>query len=149
MPRKSRSLTDRFWEKVNKTSTCWLWTGAKGKSGYGTIKSSDARKSLSAHRVVWELFFGHIPNNLCVLHKCDIPLCVNPEHLFLGTPLDNSRDRDSKNRNGQARFTAQDIMAIRKLHAEKVSGVEIARKFGMCEQHVSNIINRKKWIRVP
>lgn len=157
MPYKARPLADRLWAKVNKTLTCWFWIGSKSKSGYGIIKSDGGKKSLSVHRVVWELFFGPIPDGLHVLHKCDVRLCVNLEHLFLGTPLDNMRDRDFKNRhipspgerNGQARFTAQDIIAIRKLSAEKVSGVEIARRFGMCKQHVSDIINRKRWAHVP
>jgi hypothetical protein len=86
---------ERFWKKVNKTDGCWLWTATRiGR--YGGFRFEG--RSRTAHRVSWELAFGPIPDGLQVLHHCDTPLCVNPQHLFLGTPLDNARDRDSKGR---------------------------------------------------
>ena len=86
----------RFWARVNRTDDCWLWTGWKDWGGYGILTVKD--KNIKAHRFSWELFFGPIPLGLKVLHKCDVRLCVNPDHLFLGTNLDNSRDMVNKGR---------------------------------------------------
>lgn len=88
----------KFWPKVNKTDTCWLWTGARA-SGYGTIGAGGYKgKMLSAHRVSYELAYGKFDPKLYVLHKCDVKLCVNPEHLFLGTQQDNVDDMIAKGR---------------------------------------------------
>jgi len=89
---------DRFWEKVDMRGHCWEWTAAKTSCGYGRFKVEG--KTVGAHRVSYELHYGEIPEEMCVLHTCDTPPCVNPEHLFLGTPTDNNRDRDQKGRNG-------------------------------------------------
>lgn len=82
---------DRFWKKVNKSDDCWLWTATKGSSGYGHFRFRE--KQALAHRVSWILTYGEIENSLHVCHKCDIKLCVNPDHLFLGTNRDNMRDK--------------------------------------------------------
>lgn len=89
----------RFWARVKKTSTCWLWTGAKIPDGYGSIWVEG--KPTAAHRISWEIHHGKIPNGMCVLHDCpggDNPACVNPKHLFLGTKQDNAIDREKKGR---------------------------------------------------
>ena len=77
-------------------SGCVFWLGALRSNGYGAI--SIKGKQQAAHRVAWELANGPIPAGLCVLHKCDIPCCVNPQHLFLGTKKDNSDDMLNKGR---------------------------------------------------
>lgn len=77
---------------------CWNWTGAKTKGGYGHLRF--LKKLTYAHRVSWIIHYGGIPNNLCVLHHCDNPGCINPDHLFIGTMADNMKDRDDKGRNG-------------------------------------------------
>src|SRR4051812_27415515 len=78
------SLADRFWPKVVKRgkNECWLWIGAKNPHGYGRLGGKPNRP---AHRLSYEINVGPIPDGLCVCHKCDTPLCVNPNHLFLGT----------------------------------------------------------------
>ena len=94
-------LEDRFWSKVLKTESCWLWKGATQGTGYGRIargKRNEFPKPELAHRMSWELHNGPIPKGLIVLHRCDNPPCVKPSHLFVGTPKDNSDDKCSKGR---------------------------------------------------
>lgn len=90
----------KFFQKIHKSSSypCWIWTGARNKiNGYGKFRTGPS-KTNNAHVVSWRLHFGEVPSGLWVLHKCDIPHCVNPEHLWLGTHLDNMQDMAKKGR---------------------------------------------------
>ena len=141
---------ERFFNKVSKTDSCWIWTGAKGHFGYGVIRINN--KLIYAHRVSFLIEYGIIPNDLCVLHTCDNPVCVNPKHLFLGTKNDNIKDCVSKNRQYQgrkhhsAKLTEIDVLCIRALYAwSKFDQYEIASEFGVTQGLVSAIIRGVKW----
>lgn len=94
------TLAERFWAKVRKSKGCWEWTGAKQHNGYGFIHTGGhvIRRPLRAHRASWELHYGPIPAGLWVLHRCDNPSCVRPDHLFLGSRSDNMKDCAAKGR---------------------------------------------------
>lgn len=137
-----------FWARVNKTEGCWLWRGTIGNR-YGTLKFH--KKRWMAHRLAWTLVNGNIPENMNVLHKCDVPLCVNPGHLFLGTHKDNMNDMAVKNRrkgkargecHGRAKLTEQDILNIRN-SSEKHR--DLAARYGVGKTTIGHIIHKRNW----
>ena len=142
----------RFWAKVAKGQGCWLWTGTLGRRGYGVVIR--AQKRIRAHRFAWTLEHGAIPDGLWVLHKCDNPRCVRPDHLFLGTHRDNVNDQVAKlrhmrgERNGRARFTEAQIQAIREAHAAGATQVALAKQYGTTQPRISAIVLRKLWRHV-
>ncbi len=131
---------------------CILWNAGGTAAGYGTLHSDDCKKTIYAHRYAWERINGPIPEGLDILHSCDNPGCINPDHLTPGTHAQNmadsvSRDRHARGeRNGHAKLSDKEILEIRTLYAEgKLFQKEIAAKFGIDQGHVSHIVNGQAW----
>jgi hypothetical protein len=150
---------DNFWNKVDKTDGCWLWTGAtngraSGGVNYGLFKIPKTRKNITAHRMSYQLAYGEIPEGMFVCHRCDNPLCVNPEHLFLGTPADNVADMDAKGRrkcnprkredNGRAKLDNRAVELMRRLYPV-FSGGQLAKIFGIGKTQTYRILNHEQW----
>lgn len=138
---------ERFWSKVDKTSAtgCWNWTATRNAQGYGAIRHN--RKMVAAHRLVWEMTNGPIPDGLDVCHHCDNPSCVNPSHLFLGTHGDNMLDMAIKERR-IFKLTQRDVKEIRRLRSEGRLLSDIAELFGISSSSVSGIALGRTWKHV-
>lgn len=122
-----------FWEKVSITESCWLWTAAKNEKNYGVF--GIGKQTDKAHRIAWRDMKGAIPKGLFVLHKCDVPNCVRPTHLFLGTNLDNVKDMLLKGRNSpppqMAGWNRKEIPPDALAMLGQVSDAEIGRIFSL------------------
>lgn len=125
----AKALCARFWNKVEKTETCWLWRAAKTDFGHGVI--GVGKRVERAHRVAWVLAGNALDRNECVLHKCDVPACVNPAHLFAGSQLDNIRDMDRK---GRRRVGAGERHRSNKLKAAWVPMIRAMAKWSNTER---------------
>ncbi|MCK5018328.1 MAG: HNH endonuclease [Candidatus Peribacteraceae bacterium] len=144
----------RFWENVviNGLGECWGWTGTKNNDGYGRFCNN--YQTYQAHRFMWIITFGKIPEGDVVCHRCDNPGCVNPGHLFIGTPADNVEDARKKDRiqfgesHWNSKLTEIDIKFIRYWRKSGYSQKKIADAFGVCHQMISNICRGKNWARV-
>ena len=158
---KTRSLAERFWEKVSKGTpcVCWPWTARK-TGNYGSIGAGGKYgRSLYAHRVAWELTNGPIPAGMYVLHRCDNPPCCNPRHLFLGTAADNLADMDRKGRRvvwhptgelnpGGGKLSADDVVFAREWVGAGWSRASVASALGVSGVMISNIVRRVSWAHV-
>src|SRR5712664_3439232 len=141
------ALSDRLdrWSIPEPNSGCILWLGHEASTGYGELKVSPGRKRWHAHRLAWTLANGPIPKGMCVCHKCDVRLCLNPYHLFLGTRADNCRDRHRKGRTivalgekqGNARLSSADVIAIR-ADASR-SGAQLASLYGVSRNTIYSV----------
>ena len=151
---------ERFWNKVKfpdyiGTDECWEWQAYRTKNGYGGVWLRG--EMTRAHRFSYEISVGTIPLGLCVLHRCDNRLCVNPAHLFLGTKTDNARDMCQKGRqahvrgeaHGLAKLTEADVIEIRRLYATGDHPQrEIGALFGVCQVNVGDIVNGDTWAHI-
>jgi hypothetical protein len=149
-PRASGS----FWDKVETSGdTCWLWRGSSFWDGYGQVTSGG--KLRRAHRVAWEKANGDIPPGMFVCHTCDVPLCCRPDHLFLGTPADNSRDMVEKGRsaptagelNPNCKLSWSKVDEIRVLHRDRTPMKDLSRQFGVSVSTLEKICGGKIWVR--
>lgn len=153
MARMSTSQ-ELFEKKFVKTDGCWNWTANKYRSGYGQFGYGGLTQQ--AHRVAYQLYIGPIPDGLCVLHRCDNPGCVRPDHLFLGTQADNVHDCIGKGRkvssfgekNGNAKLTAEQVAVIREKRANGALLANLAEEFNISESAVSLIANRRNWASI-
>lgn len=126
-----KSLTKRFFTKVIKRDGCWEWTAHKHRFGYGMIRLGNINMpKTTAHRASWIIHYGEIPDGLHVLHKCDNAECTNPEHLFLGTNLENILDRVSKDRS-YSPLTKEQKIAVKQLRESGCSLRSLAREFNV------------------
>lgn len=160
---EKEEILQRFLVKVDKTSDCWLWTGEISNKGYGRFRYKGSR--VSAHRVSYTLFKGEI-RGLCVLHKCDNPRCVNPDHLFLGTHRDNLMDAIKKGRHmvgdknpcrihpeiirrgenhNMAKLNNAEVEYIKKELANGVNITTLSKKFNVSLTTICDIKNGRSW----
>lgn len=153
MPRRKTPVIERVMRRIEVDSEtgCWLWLGATGDYGHGVIGAGSRDEGLKkAHRVTWEHFRGPIPEDRQVNHTCDVPRCVNPNHLYLGKQADNIRDMVERGRESRpsARLGANEVRAIRSLRAHGVSVAALSEAFGVGAQQVYRIASGKQWKNV-
>lgn len=136
-------FTRRFWEKVDKSGDCWTWKASRDRYGYGHVGIGGRPRT--CHRVAWEMSIGPIPQGMSVLHRCDNPPCVNPAHLFLGTPADNSRDMALKERQANRKLTTATVIQLRADREHGSTYAELGRRYGISLQHAYDIVARRWW----
>lgn len=153
----AKTLSERFWAKVRKTENCWLWIGGKGgQGGYGLIRVGSiidgTRRHVYAHRLSYEMHHDvYIPKGMFVLHRCDSPSCVRPEHLFLGSHKENMIDMRNKGRSGlgeknsMAKLTLQQVLAIKTRLSFGCTQRKLAKEYGVTFQAINLIAVGKNW----
>lgn len=143
-------FASRFWAKVEKTETCWNWTGARTRKGYGSIGGH------YAHRASYQMHIGPIPTGKQVCHHCDNRRCVRPDHLFVGTPADNTADMVAKGRarggsspgerHPSHKLSWEQVTAIRAEYgAGRVSQRALAARYGVYQFTVARIVRGEGW----
>lgn len=151
------SIFDRHRDKIAFAGPddCWLWSAGVNADGYGSVRAGGAMRR--AHRLAYEAVHGEgSAVGLVVRHRCDVPACVNPAHLEIGTPADNVRDRDERGRriapkgeaNGRSRLVEADVVAIRSLYVRGCRDLGqpgLARRFGVSQPVIGEIVRRESW----
>lgn len=146
-----------FWSSFipEPNSGCWLWDGSVTDKGYGVVNRGRQKGEERAHRWSWRIHYGPVPDGLHVLHKCDMPCCVNPQHLFLGTHNDNMCDMRRKGRlvnlhgeaHGNAKLTADAVREIRETRGIQTNAA-VAARLGVSPSTVSMVRAGKVWRRI-
>ena len=158
MPQYNSTIVKRFWAKVDRCGPtirpelgcCWIWTGSRVPKGYGHMgfHIPDGLVMKLSHRMSYELSNGAFPEHLHVLHLCDNPPCVRPEHLFLGDNFDNQRDSANKNRVAGAKLSLGDVRVIREYAKQPRDpgwAAYLADQFGITEKSIHRIVRRERY----
>lgn len=144
--------------KIDRTDSCWLWTGGKNthgstrRGGYGMGRALGKRWRI--HRLVWTVAYGVIPDGTKVLHTCDVRHCCNPRHLFLGSNQDNSDDMVAKgrssrgDRNARSKLTEADVRELHRLAGAGATRQALVSQFKISRTQVYNILHYKKWSHI-
>lgn len=151
MARPRTKSIDKFWLKTNKRSDdeCWIYVGGKDKDGYAQFWDGDNQVHTRAHIYSAKIHLGKKMPNMCVCHKCDNPSCVNPNHLFYGTALDNQQDKMAKNRQakgesqGHSKLTNEQIEQIRARANESYK--VLCKEFNLVPSTVYRIWHNQSW----
>ena len=159
IPNLTTEQKELFWSRVEvpfQPSDCWEWKGGRDKGGYGKLKLAGVW--YKSHRIAYFLFDPTFDQSLLICHQCDNPSCVNPNHLFVGTSADNMRDMKEKGRdcgnkirggslNPGAKLSEKDVIEIRSMYPGTTQ-IEIAKKFGIHQATVSEIIRKVSWTQI-
>ena len=148
-------LADRFYAKVSPEALtgCWLWVGAVKEFGYGVIGLGTREQGVAkAHRVSYELHKGPIPAGLNVLHQCDNPACVNPNHLYAGTLSENMADckkrgrlKTPDNRGEKAKWHKLTAANVAEVRTRLMTSAQYAKKFSVSRSAICNIWSKNSW----
>jgi hypothetical protein len=148
-------IITRLWKlcEPEPNTGCWLWTITRNRKGYGLVTAGG--KTRHAHRVAYELAVGPIPSDMCVLHKCDMPSCINPAHLFLGTNADNMADRDRKHRQMRwerhflAKLNRAAVLDIRaRWQAGGITKQALADEYEVDPRTIAAVVEGRTWKEV-
>jgi hypothetical protein len=145
--RVAGSIRERFEEKYvpEPNSGCWLWLCHKDVNGYGVLTVRGKPRTRRAHRISYELHIGPVSPELLVCHRCDNPACVNPEHLYIGTQVDNMRDRTLRSRNASSKLSVEAVCQIRELAERGVRRVTIAERCSVSQSTIQRILSGESW----
>jgi hypothetical protein len=151
-----RNTPEAFWQKVDRSGQCWIWTGYRLPGGYGRLTWRGTHAY--AHRISWVITRGPIPGDLSVLHRCDNPPCVRPDHLFLGTQADNMADRDQKGRHRtnprrgescwRSRMTEESVCTARAMRSSGHTLRSIGTYLGVHHNTIEAVVNGRSWKHV-
>lgn len=157
-PYKYSTIAHSFWTNciAKEPNECWEWKSCTHKGGYGLLTYRS--KMYLAHRISWQIHFGPIPKGMFVLHKCDNPVCTNPNHLFLGTQADNMKDMFAKGRGnpghiqgekvGTSKLTEKQVLEIRAKHASGQSTRSLMAEYNFSKSGIEHIVARRTWKHV-